>query len=152
MDKNGRKQAVREIIKKFEIDTQDELAEKLKDYGFNCTQATMCRDIRELGIIKVKGITKNFMYTIPEKNENKMDTTKIESILRGFVTYSKCALNQVVVKTHPGSASSCGACIDNLKLEGVLGCICGDDTILIVTEDEYYAEDVCKYIKNISNL
>lgn len=136
---------IREIITSREIDTQEELVEELKNSGFDVTQATISRDIKELHLVKVPLINGKYKYSLPaDQNYNPQQKLK-KFLADGFigVDYSQ---NLVVVKTLPGNANAIGVLIDNLKWSEVMGTICGDDTCLIICKDNNNAKDISKKI------
>ncbi|MFN7251134.1 MAG: transcriptional regulator AhrC/ArgR [Anaerobacillus sp.] len=137
MNKGQRHIKIREIIANREIETQDDLVENLKNAGFNVTQATVSRDIKELHLVKVPMQDGRYKYSLPaDQRFNPLQKLK-RSLMDSFVTIDH-ANNLIVMKTLPGNANAVGALIDNLDWNEILGTICGDDTILIIcrtTED-----------------
>jgi transcriptional regulator of arginine metabolism len=137
MNKGQRHIKIREIIANREIETQDELVENLKNSGYNVTQATVSRDIKELHLVKVPMQDGRYKYSLPaDQRFNPLQKLK-RSLMDSFVSIDR-ANNLIVMKTLPGNANAVGALIDNLDWNEILGTICGDDTILIIcrtTED-----------------
>lgn len=137
MNKGQRHIKIREIIVNREIETQDELVDHLKQAGFNVTQATISRDIKELHLVKVPMQDGRYKYSLPaDQRFNPLQKLK-RSLMDSFVSIDK-ANNLIVMKTLPGNANAVGALIDNLDWKEIIGTICGDDTILIIcrlTED-----------------
>lgn len=147
-----RRERIKQIISETEVNTQGELARLLTLEGFAVTQATVSRDIKELGLVKEKGNVLNYRYAVPTKtNSVTVSDEKIVTLIKTFVTSVNVARNLVVVKTLEGHGSACGMAIDNLKINGVLGSVAGDDTLLIVAdndEDAIYIKDVVEgYVK-----
>lgn len=139
MKKNVRQEFIAKLIEDYEIGTQAELTSALREHGFDVTQATVSRDINEMHLIKVKGETKRQKYavkTILAKND------KYVSIFKESVVSIDCAENLIIIKTYEGSASAIGFFIDKSNIDGVLGCISGDDTILVITKSTDYAKKV----------
>ncbi|MBM4762236.1 transcriptional regulator ArgR [Bacillus sp. B15-48] len=137
MNKGQRHIKIRELIANEEIETQDELVDRLKQAGFNVTQATVSRDIKELHLVKVPLIDGRYKYSLPaDQRFNPLQKLK-RSLMDAFVRIDQ-ASHLLVMKTMPGNANAIGALIDNLDWEEILGTICGDDTILIIcrTEDD----------------
>ncbi len=132
--KRNRQEKLLELISRYEIDTQDELIARLCDSGFDVTQATVSRDIRELKIVKMMTRKGSYRYVLPrESNENsghKFSTALIDSII-----HVDAACNLVVIKTYPGLANAVAVGIDQMKFPQILGCVAGDDTILVATRD-----------------
>lgn len=127
--KIGRHKKILEIIKNNVVTTQEELASLLIDSNYIVTQATVSRDIRELGLTKMAVNGGPQKYIAVENNEKNINDKLIEILKAGFVSMDK-AQNILVVKTVSGMAMAVAAAIDALKMEEVVGCIAGDDTIM----------------------
>ena len=137
-----------ELIGKYEIDTQEELAERLRESGFTVTQATVSRDIRELKLSKVNLGDGRQRY-VPGVNENSDLNDKYERALRdGFVSADR-AVNMLVIKTFPGMAMASAAALDAIGISEIMGSIAGDDTIMCATAGEEAAEAALKKIRKI---
>ena len=148
-----RRERIKQIISETEVNTQGELARLLTLEGFSVTQATVSRDIKELGLVKEKGNVLNYRYAIPKETAFiAVSDEKIVTLIKTFVTSVKVAKNLVVVKTLEGHGSACGMAIDNLKLNGVLGSVAGDDTLLIVAEDDDVALSIKTTVEGYANL
>ncbi|MRX73158.1 transcriptional regulator ArgR [Bacillus lacus] len=131
MNKGQRHIKIREIITSNEIETQDELVDILKSDGFNVTQATVSRDIKELHLVKVPMMDGRYKYSLPaDQRFNPLAKLK-RSLMDAFVKIDSAG-HMLVMKTLPGNANAIGALIDNLDWDEILGTICGDDTILII--------------------
>ncbi len=126
--KKNRLEKIVEIIEKYDIDTQEELAERLRKDGFEVTQATVSRDIRELKLSKVAISDGKQKYVIINEKSNKDKYTRVLS--DGFVSMDN-AQNILVIKTISGMAMAVAAAIDEISFSEVVGCIAGDDTIMI---------------------
>jgi transcriptional regulator of arginine metabolism len=137
MNKGQRHIKIREIIANREIETQDELVDNLKQTGFNVTQATISRDIKELHLVKVPMQDGRYRYSLPaDQRFNPLQKLK-RALMDSFVKIDQ-ANNLIIMKTLPGNANAVAALIDNLDWKELIGTICGDDTILIIcrtTED-----------------
>ena len=149
MATTNRRDAIIKIITENEIIRQEELVEYLKKEGFDVTQATVSRDIKELGLIKIQGEVKKFKYAMPENKHNILSEQKVVTLLKTFVVSIKRAQNLIVIKTLEGNGSACGMAIDKLNLDKIVGSIAGDDTLLIVCNDEFDAEDIIDILKEI---
>jgi len=147
--KSKRQAKLLELIKNFNFDRQEELQAKLTQCGFKVTQATVSRDIRELGIIKSEGDDGVYKYRISMDRERSEIDSKFSSILKQTVSSVANANNLIVVKTYAGMGSAAGAAIDSLKLEGVIGTLAGDDTLLIITTDNANARIVTEKLNEI---
>ncbi len=149
----NRRERIVEIINTRSISKQEDLANILLSEGFSVTQATVSRDIKELGLIKIKDTNQKSKYSLPPKSQdNEVTDEKVIILLKTFIVSVESAKNLIVVKTLAGNGSACGMAIDKLKPEGVVGSIAGDDTLLIVAHDDDVALSVVKYIKEIVNL
>lgn len=143
--KGNRQKKILEIINRYHIETQDDLIERLLVEGFSVTQATVSRDIRELQLTKVLTGKGSYRYVAPKKEElvagMKINAALVDSIIS--VDYAQ---NMVVVRTFPGLAQAVAAGIDNLTLAEVLGCVAGDDTIIVATRNELAAKSISERI------
>ncbi len=117
-----------ELIGKYEIETQEELAERLQEAGFSVTQATVSRDIRELHLTKVQNGSGRQRYTVLHTQEG-LNEKYIRILRDGFVSMDM-AQNILVIKTVAGMAMAVAAALDAIHFHEVVGCIAGDDTIL----------------------
>ncbi|MDD6484832.1 MAG: arginine repressor [Clostridiales bacterium] len=135
------------IIRENKIRTHEQLIEKLSEAGFKVTQATISRDIKELGLVKApdKG---GAVYAQPSEPRS---TSERVSSFADTVLNVECAMHTVVVKTYPGMAQAVAASMDELMKNEIIGSVAGDDTILVVTADENAAhraaEKICKLFK-----
>ena len=130
------------------METQDELIEHLRRTGYDVTQATVSRDIRELKLTKVMGDNGSYRYQLPKSNE-ALSNFKFNHALAESITSVDYALHTVVVKTFPGMAQAVAVGIDSLKLPVILGCVAGDDTIVIIARNPDAAADLNGRIKEI---
>lgn len=118
-----------ELISKYDIETQEELAEKLNKIGFNVTQATVSRDIRELKLSKVAIDGGKQKYVVLQNQEGWMSEKYIRVLKDGFVSMDM-AQNILVIKTVSGMAMAVAAALDAMQWHEIVGCIAGDDTIM----------------------
>ena len=130
-----------EIISHKEIETQEELCAELNKLNYVVTQATISRDIRDLHLFKVAGIEKKYRYAYINDGESEI-SPKMKNLFRDCVLTLRAAQNLVVVKTLPGNGANAGAVVDKLNYEEIVGSVAGDDTLLIVCEDNAAAETV----------
>jgi len=128
--KKVRHQQIVDIINKYDIETQEELAGYLRDAGFLVTQATVSRDIRELKLSKVPAGNGKQKYIVLKQDDAHMEDRFIRVLRDGFVSMDM-AQNILVVRTVSGMAMAVAAAIDSLHFKEVVGCIAGDDTIMI---------------------
>ena len=118
-----------ELINKYQIETQDELAEYLNEAGFKVTQATVSRDIRDLKLTKVPAENGRQKYAVLQSAQNGM-TEKYVRILRDGFSSMDMAQNILVLKTVSGMAMAVAAALDAMYWNEIVGCIAGDDTIM----------------------
>ncbi|MFZ3577135.1 transcriptional regulator AhrC/ArgR [Virgibacillus sp. DJP39] len=135
MSKTQRQIKIREIIAVQEIETQDELVDKLKNLGFSVTQKTVSRDINELCLVKVPTPRGNYKYSLPSDHRfNPSD--KLKRLIRDTFVKIDHASHFIVLKTLPGNAQAVGVLIDHLEWHEIMGTICGDDTCMIICKNE----------------
>lgn len=146
--KSKRHSKIIEIISQKSIETQEELAEELKNSGFDVTQATVSRDIKSLKLIKTQDSRSKYRYSII-KNETNNIVDKLTNILKSTVNSVENINNMVVVKTFTGSASAAAEAIDSLNLGEIAGTIAGDNTIFILLRDEDKALELVTHIEEI---
>lgn len=132
MKRNTRQNAIKDIIEAKEIATQEELTEELRLRGFSTTQATVSRDINELGLVKIAGKTRKFKYAFD--TPKPAIGNKIANIFKESVISIDSSLNLIVIKTSEGSANGAAFFLDKLHISEILGTISGDDTILIIAK------------------
>ena len=144
MKQNERQQAILDIITRYEVSTQGELTDLLKKEGYDATQATVSRDINELGLIKTNGSIKKFRYTLKKHDEQII---KMSKIFKESVMSFDTAMNLLVLHTFSGSANAATAMIDKLGIPQIVGTIAGDDTILVITRSIEDVQKVTKILK-----
>lgn len=136
--KQNRHQKIAELVSRYEIETQEELAEKLKEAGFSVTQATISRDIRQMNLSKLPAGNGRQKYVILKQEHELLSDNKYIRVLRdGFVSMDM-AQNILVMRTVAGMAMAVAAALDAIHFGEVVGCIAGDDTIMIAVRS---AED-----------
>ena len=144
MSKLSRQAVIRKLVEQREIASQDELRRSLFRRGHRVTQATLSRDIHEMGLVKTgEG------YKLPQGDESELSLPSIERLIQTFVYDVKTALNQVIIKTSAGSAQPVSAAIDAEDWEEVMGTIGGDDTILVVSPDVKAAQQLAQRLRKL---
>jgi len=138
-----------ELIEKYVIETQEELAEKLREVGMEVTQATISRDIKELRLVKVMTKDGRYKYASMSHTESVISNKLLTVFTESFVSCDH-ANNIVVVKTLPGMAQASASAIDALKWNEIVGTIAGDDTILIVCRAEKIAEELVEKLSRLT--
>ncbi len=148
--KNKRQEKILEIIKDNVILTQDDLQNALLRFGFNVTQSTVSRDIKQLKLVKDHDKNGNYRYVSVERvNSDAAPASNFKTLISNSVRSVDYAVNDVVLKCYTGMASSVCVAIDALFSDVMLGSIAGDDTIFIVTHTEKEAEQLAGYIKKL---
>jgi transcriptional regulator of arginine metabolism len=127
--KERRQLAIAELIRSQPLGSQEELADRLGALGFAVTQATVSRDLEQLGALKVRR-DGQLSYVLPEEVRNAQPS-RLVSVFREWVRSVEAAANLVVVKTPPGSAHLVGVVLDQSDYGEIVGTICGDDTIFV---------------------
>ncbi len=144
--KNERQKKILELIEKYDIDTQETLIERLREDGYNVTQTTVSRDIKQLSL--VKGVTGRgtYKYVSPE-----LKSPIVAPILNAAITESivhiEAAENIIVIKTLSGMANAIGVCVDSLHIAGIVGSVAGDDTVLLVAKTSSVAQEIEEELK-----
>lgn len=135
--KVGRQSKIIELINKNDIETQEELADLLTEAGYNVTQATISRDIRELKLTKIAVDDGKQKYIVLNNAESGLSEKYVRVLRDGFISMDM-AQNIIIVKTVSGMAMAVAAALDALHIPGIMGCIAGDDTLMCVikTTDE----------------
>ncbi len=150
--KNKRQEKILELIKERAFYTQDELQEALNNLGYNVTQSTVSRDIKQLRIIKNLDSMGNYRYVsdIRENTSNRKDNgADFSDIFARSAIKVDCAFNDIVVKCHPGMASSACVAVDHFFSGMIMGSLAGDDTILIITKTPEIASQLTERLKNM---
>ncbi len=140
--KARRHMKIQELIVKEPIHTQEELAEKLREAGFDVTQATVSRDIKELGLIKIPTSDDEYSYAIPGEKHPANLHERMKRLLRETVVSINDSENLVLIRTIPGNAHALASLLDNSNWEEVIGTVAGDDTILLVVKPKEAVPEV----------
>ena len=127
--KTARHAKIIEIINKYNIETQEELADKLNEAGFQVTQATVSRDIRELKLMKISETGERQRYVVFQNKEGWKSEKYIRVLRDGFVSMDM-AQNILVIKTASGMAMAVALALDELHWNEIVGCVAGDDTVM----------------------
>ena len=146
--KKSRHQKIKELVEQYEIEPQEELAERLKEAGYAVTQATVSRDIRELKLSKVPMGDGRQKYTILIHSDHYLSDKYIRVLRDGYVSMDM-AQNILVVKTVSGMAMAVAAAIDAMKLKEIVGSIAGDDTIMMAVRTVEDTETVMEKIRSV---
>lgn len=136
------------LINENDIKTQEQLTEMLRTVGFEVTQATVSRDIKELGLVKTNAASGGYKYSVRKAVEIQ-DTSEHLNIFSKAVISVDCALNQVVIKTYAGMAQAVAASLDRIMHGNMLGSIAGDDTILLILRTEEDSQRTVEKLKRM---
>ncbi|WP_069649489.1 arginine repressor [Caloranaerobacter ferrireducens] len=148
MKKYARQTKILEIIEENEIETQEELADLLKKQGIEVTQATISRDIRELGIVKVMTNNGKYKYATLKQKQDCV-TERLITIFKNSITAMEIAGNLLVLKTLPGAAQIAGSAIDSMNINNIVGTIAGDDTIFVAVNEAEKTIEVLEFFQNL---
>lgn len=146
--KKDRHQKIKELVEQYEIETQEELADKLKEAGYVVTQATVSRDIRELKLSKIPMGAGRQKYAVQSNNDHYLGDKYIRVLRDGFVSMDM-AQNILVIKTVSGMAMAVAAALDAMKLKEIVGSIAGDDTIMMAVRTVEDTQAVMGKIRNV---
>ena len=147
--KTARHNKIIELVEKNEIETQEELGELLKNAGYSVTQATISRDIRELKLTKVAIDLERQKYIVLREHNSEMNEKYARILRDSFVSMAK-AQNILVVKTVSGMAMAAAAALDALQVDGIVGCIAGDDTIMCAIRTEKETDVVMEKLHRLT--
>lgn len=147
--KRYRAMKIKEIIQNQVIETQEELATALQEEGIAVTQATVSRDIKELGLIKVPYGKKQSRYALSSDARGTMSKSHSTILFQEAVTKIDSSMNLVVIHTVPAAANSVAAAIDQSKHPEIIGTLAGDDTILVILKTEKDVKTFKQRIKEI---
>lgn len=138
---------IRELISNREIETQEELVDALRDMGYQVTQATVSRDIKELQLVKTPTAKGTYKYSLPAEPSYNPESKLKRNLVDSFVSIDRSE-NLIVLKTMPGNANAVAALIDAMNWPEILGTISGDDTILIISRSSAIAPDIVQRFLN----
>jgi transcriptional regulator of arginine metabolism len=140
-----RQRAIAELIRSKALSSQEELAEQLAAQGYTVTQATVSRDLEQIGAVKVRR-DGELSYALPEQVSGS-PVPRLAAVFREWVRSIATAANLVVIKTPPGSAHLVGVVLDSASIEEIVGTICGDDTIFIACRSGSEAETLATRLR-----
>lgn len=149
-NKVKRQLEIRKIIQKGDVHSQDELLSRLKQKGFDLTQATLSRDLKALQVAKVPHPAKGYVYSIPDDRqaEHRPNQSRANYLADGFIGLQFSG-NLAVLKTAPGYASSIAAILDQASPWEIIGTVAGDDTILIIQREGIARRDLIEALVKI---
>lgn len=146
--KVGRQAKIIELISQDIIETQEELADLLMQAGYNVTQATVSRDIRELRLTKVATDDGRQRYIQLQNQESGLYEKYVRVLKAGYLSMEQ-AQNILVIKTVSGMAMAVAAALDSLNISGIVGCIAGDDTVMCAVRNAELVEGIIKKLNRL---
>ncbi len=146
--KSTRQAAILNIIEKEEIRTQKELADRLKGQGFDVTQATVSRDIKEMRLLKVLSGMGEYKYATADQAEHSVSDRFVRMFVDSVLSIQSAG-QIVVIKTLSGSANVAGEAIDSMRWPEIIGTLSGDNTIFVVVRDPSDAEGVVRKFNDL---
>ncbi len=153
MAKNQRQYRIAKLIAQQPIGAQQQIVDLLSEEGISATQATVSRDLDELGAIKVKGPGGNSIYAIPELPRDQVATDGyLRRVMAEWVVDVVCSGPLVMLKTPPGCAHVVASALDRARPDGVLGTVAGDDTVLVLAAEEQGGQKLAAELAVISGL
>ena len=144
----SRQNKILELIENNEIETQDKLASMLRDYGYEVTQATISRDIKELQLIKTLSSSGKYKYAVSKSDDGPIPARLID-IYRSTVRSINKSGTIVLLKCLSGCANAAGEALDSMELKHVIGSVAGDNTLLLVTDDPANSDEVVEILRGL---
>ncbi len=149
MSKKKRHDEIIRLISENVVETQGQLTQMLLDEGFDVTQATVSRDIKELRLVKVSDFDDNYRYAMSRSENPVSMLSRNIQLLKHVILSIESAKNIVVIKTLAGSAQGCASALESMNFEKIVGVIAGDDTIFAVVPDDSDADKLIKKIQEV---
>lgn len=153
MSKTSRQHLIVRLLGEAPVTSQGQLVDLLADHDIEATQATVSRDLEDLGAMKVRVPGGDLVYAIPEHpNEQLAPLDHLRRILSDWVAEVGSSANTVVVRTPPGTAHVVGSALDRSGLDGILGTVAGDDTVLIVATEATTGAALAETIRELAGI
>ena len=146
--KSERQNRILELVAKYEIETQEEMIERLQKEGYQVTQATVSRDLKELKLSKALTARGTYRYCA-STGRNHTGNVRLNNAMADSIVGVNYSMNNVVIKTYPGLAQAVASAVDSLNMHNILGCVAGDDTIMIATRDYESASMICDRLHDL---
>ena len=144
----SRQNKILELIEQYEIETQDKLASLLREYGFDVTQATVSRDIKELQLVKTLTSSGKYKYAVSVSDDGPIPSRLID-IYRSTVRSINKSGNIVLLKCLSGCANAAGEALDSMAMQHVIGSVAGDNTLLLVVDDPANSDEVVALLESL---
>lgn len=146
--KSQRQERILELVSKYEIETQEDMMSRLQSEGFKVTQATVSRDLKELKLTKTLTARGTYRYAV-NTARHRAGSVKFNNAMVDSIVHVDHSLNNVVIKTYPGLAQAVASGVDALNMHSILGCVAGDDTIILVTRDVDSADEISRTLTEL---
>lgn len=146
--KSERQNRILELVAKYEIETQEDMMARLQSEGYRVTQATVSRDLKELKLTKALTANGTYRYCVSQ-SRNHTGNVRINNAMADSILHVDYSMNNVVIKTYPGLAQAVASSIDAMNMHSILGCVAGDDTIIIVSRDVESSAQISKKIREL---
>lgn len=144
--KNDRQSRILEIIERENVETQEQLQQRLQEQGVVCTQATISRDIKQMHLVKEPAGQGRYRYTVSSQRSRLNVADKLRGIFRESIVSIDNAQNIVVIKTMSGLANAAAAAVDSMSVPYMVGSLAGDDTAFLVMRDTESAKSFCEEV------
>ena len=146
--KSERQNRILELVSKYEIETQEDMIERLRAEGYMVTQATVSRDLKDLKLSKALTAHGTYRYCVSH-GRNHTGNVRLNNAMADSILHVDYSLNNVVIKTYPGLAQAVASSIDAMNMHNILGCVAGDDTIIIVSRDTESSVQISRKLKEL---
>ena len=146
----SRQNKILELIDTYEIETQEKLVSMLRDYGYEVTQATISRDIKELQLVKTLASSGKYKYAVSQ-GEGGPVSERLVDIYRSTVRSIAKSGNIILLKCLSGCANAAGEALDLSELKHVIGSVAGDNTLMLVVDDPANSDEVVEFLQNLLN-
>ncbi len=146
--KSERQNRILELVSKYEIETQEDMIDRLRSEGYMVTQATVSRDLKELKLTKSLTARGTYRYSVSVQR-SAVGNGKLHNAMADSILHVDYSMNNVVIKTYPGLAQAVASSIDSMNMHSILGCVAGDDTIIIVSRDEESSAEISEKLREL---
>lgn len=146
--KSERQNRILELVSQYEIETQEDMMERLRADGYMVTQATVSRDLKELKLTKALTARGTYRYCVAS-GRTHVGNVRLNNAMADSILHVDYSMNNVVIKTYPGMAQAVASAVDALNMHSILGCVAGDDTIIIVARDADSSEEISQKIREL---
>lgn len=153
LSKNQRHHRIEQILEQSQVTSQAQLVDLLAKAGVPATQATVSRDLEEIGAVKVRAAGGEAVYAVPEHPKDRVAPgDHLRRVLGEWVVEVASSANLVVIRTPPGSAHVVASALDRASLSGIVGTVAGDDTILVVAAEKTGGAGMARRLRNLAGL